>query len=315
MRTVWRAVIGLSLALAGSVCAAKPERVTAEGGCPSISHVPVVSVLRGTPAIITATVECQTGELGEVLLQIRLTDAGKPSPISMNGEGNGLYRATVPVSMVQGVTRFWYYVDVKGKNAAGDDTTAQTRWHPVNIIEHGETDNGGGGPGGRAGLYLLAGGAAAVGGALIIEHNNNDGSGNNKNGTGETPPPSTSSSDENKSSEESSDDDSPCKTTGAEQASIDNTSPCYESGDIRVFVCGNCPDADITAIASWGAARHASNVPKRNCALNNQPVLLLPKPDYFPEGPGSETISIFVNGDLIQQFSWPSTDDYYNCLD
>lgn len=174
--------VGL-VAGARGASAAEPEKVSAPGGCPTVTHIPIVSVVRGTPAVITAKVECPTGEVVEVTLYVRLTDAGKPSPLGMQGQGDALYKAVVPVSMVQGVSRFWYYIDTKGMGdeEQGDPGVAQTRWHPVNIIEHGELSEGAAGGGKKAVLWLLAAGGAG-GAYAVYDHNNDD-------GDGDPPPP------------------------------------------------------------------------------------------------------------------------------
>jgi hypothetical protein len=109
---VWSAAC--ALACPSVLLAVEPEKVSAPGGCPTVTHVPVVSVLRGTPAVITAKVECPEGDVVKVTLYVRLTDLGKPSPVSMTGEGNAVYKAIIPVSMVHGVSRFWYYIDAQG---------------------------------------------------------------------------------------------------------------------------------------------------------------------------------------------------------
>ena len=299
-------------ALSGAM-AADTERVSAPGGCPSVVHIPLVNVMRGTPAGIKVNVDCPVGEVTEVILQVRLTDLGKPTPIPMTGEGNGVYSATVPVSMVQGIARFWYYIDARGKGVAGEPTSVQTGWKPVNIIDPVEVEKAGGG--GNKAAYFVAGGVAVVAGALVIDNNSGGGSGGGNNGSGPAP---TGNGGGGNGGGDGGDDsgDAPeedCTRTSFEKASLGGTSPCGESAGIEVYVCNNCPDATISAVTSWGVVRQAINQPTRSCG-DTQQVLLLPFPDGFPNGPESETIRVFVNGELIQTFLWPSSADYFNCL-
>lgn len=305
-----------------SGAAAQPHRVQAAGGCPTVLHAPLVNVVRGQPAVITATVDCPTGTVGDVILQVRVTDLGKPTPIPMTSAGGGVYKATVPLSMLQGLVRFWYFIDARGTNADGDESTAQTRWYPVNIIQHGEAGQGGGGAGAGAGggsgggggntLLWVAGGAAVVGGAVIVENNNDDGGsggdgGGNGGGTPADSPDGNGNGDEN--------GDEPCVNTGFEQAFLTDREFCFGGSPFRIFVCGTCPDSTIVVTATWGDSVVLTNVQELPCPPSKVPTVLLEKPDdYFPDGPNSETISVFVNGTLIQSFSWPSVDEYQNCL-
>ena len=319
--TVGLAVV-CALLIANPSRGADPDRVEGKGGCPTILHTPVVSVVRGTPAVIPANITCENGELTEVLLQVRVTDAGKPTPMKMAGDGNGLYKATVPLSMIQGLTRFWYYIDVRGKKR-GDDTTVQTRWYPVNIIEHGEMSDGGGTAGaggaeeggalaGKKGLLWLAGGAAVVAGGFAWEdHVNDTGSG------GGPPPPPTNAPPQEKKEEKKKDDDNnntppPCITTGNEQVSLDNTSPCGEF-DIQVFICGNCTNATFRATTTWGVDVSVAAQPAIACPPQSA-VLSFARPESFPTGPGAHTINVYANGALIGSFPWPSEDEYFDCL-
>lgn len=287
-----------------SARAAEAEKWVAEGGCPVIEHVPLAQVLRGTPAVITAKIECPGGQLTEVLLQIRLIDGGQStSQIKMTGKGDGMYQATVPVSLVRGIARFWYYIDTKGRTASGEESILQTGWKPVNIIDHGSLESGGR----KAGWYWLAGGAALVGGAIAIENNNDSGGGGS-----ESPPPPNPSGGGPTSSTGST--PPPCTLSGAEAAALSgNTSPCFGGPDLDIAVCGTCPGAVVRVIASWGAVRQRTFQNEIPCDPSQVPVIKLPKPD-FPSGPESETISVLVNGVLIQQFRWPSETEYFDCL-
>ncbi len=309
--------------LAPAGMAADPVRVEAKGGCPSILHTPTVSVMRGTPAVITAKIECPAGSLTDVLLQLRITDAGKPTPIQMSGDGGGAYQAVVPVSMIQGLTRFWYYIDAKGRKG-GEDTVAQTVWSPVNIIEHAEMSGSGGAAaggsggegggaalGGKKGLLWLARGAALVGGGVLLENHNDGGSG------GGSPPAPTNSPPPRRDDDDDDDEDKPspappCVTTGGESFDLDSTSPC-ETIDINVYACGHCTNATIRVTTTWGADVSSSPQPARSCPTEIV-TLTVPKPIGFPAGVGVETISVYANGVLIGSVPWPNETEYFDCL-
>lgn len=292
-----------------SAVAEELEQVSSVRGCPSIVHAPLVSVMRGSPAVITATVSCPTGEVVKVLLQVRLTDLGKPTPIPMVGEANGLYKATVSVTLLQGLPRFWYYIDASGTDAESEVATAQTKWHPVNIIDSSQGSEQSGSSLGKKALYWILGGAAVLGGAAIIEHNSDSGGDPGDDASSSAPPPGGSDG-----SRSSSQGNSTCELTGNEDAIISNTEVCFGSSDIDLFYCGICPDAVVTVVTSWGVVRQLKDAPPYPCPPINAVPIQLPKPDFFPEGPQSETINVFVNGTLIKQFKWPSASEYYICL-
>ncbi|HMP77099.1 MAG TPA: hypothetical protein PKE12_12460 [Kiritimatiellia bacterium] len=306
-----RSGLGLMCVSASLAWAAESEIVSAPGGCPAIEHVPVVNVVRGTPAVITAKVVCPGGELSEVLLQVRLTDLGKPSPMAMTGDGDGIYSATVPVSMVQGLTRFWYYIDARGRDASGAPTSVETTWKPVNIVQHGNVKEGASGGIGKKAGWIAAGGAAVVAAALIVDNNSGGGSGGGGGGGDANLPPVNPAGGGGGGSSDSPAEG--CTRTYLEQVSLGNTSPCSESSGIDVYVCNNCPDATISAVTSWGVVRTFQPKLPRSCG-NSEPVFTLPYPEGFPEAPESETIRVFINGQLIRQFAWPGIDEYYNCL-
>ena len=253
---------------------------------------------------------------------MRVTDLDQPTAIKMTGKGDGLYQATVPVLLVQGITRFWYYIDTKGRTATGEESILQTGWKPVNIIQHGALEKGAaaaagaaggtsGGGGGNAGLYLIAGAVAVAGGVAIAE-NNSGSSGGRSGGKGEVDPlgdpPGGGGGKKNVGSKPP-----PCKLSGNESANLFDTSPCGGFDSMKVAVCGFCPKASVSVVASWGPVRQRTFDQAIPCAAPNPPVFSLPFPDGFPSGPEVETISVIVNGVLIRLFRWPSVDEYYDC--
>jgi len=316
---VWSAF--LALACPPALLAANPEKVSAPGGCPTVTHIPVISVVRGTPAVITAKIECPTGEVVNVTLYVRLTDLGKPSPVSMTGEGDAVYKAIVPVSMVQGVSRFWYYIDAQGMETEdqGAPGIAQTRWHPVNIIEHGEFSEGGAG-GGKKAAYLLLGAAGAGGAYLIYDHNKDgDDDGNNP-----PPPPPAPPANEDEEEDEDEDEDEDaapvdqtpsCIVTGSETASADPGTACDTGSDIGIYVCDACPGATISAEGDWSASDSLDNYNNEACPLNDaSPALFLPQPPNVPSvSEGQYTITVRANGQVIATIPWPG-DSYFDCF-
>jgi len=326
------------------------ERVTAEGGCPDLIHEPVSAVYRGTPAEITATVECPTGTLGKVFLQVRLTEVGKPVELEMTKGVDDVYSVTVPASMFAGLARFWYYVDARGSDSDGEDTMAQTRWHAVLVLDPiaaGGMDSPPPAPASSYGKAFgwFVGGAAAVGAAFIIEHN----SGNyhspgapqqdpSDNGTGSGDQDEDDQDDRNRSrrnrnSAPSTPDpisspggggEGPCSVTGNEQVSLGETSPCSETA-IQVFICGHCVGATLRVETSWGPSSEVVGLTRRSnrnrnanetapCSPTLPPVFYLPKPYLDPIVAGSQTISVYANGQLIGQFLWPSSADVAECI-
>ena len=69
----------------GSRVDAGPEKVSAPDGCPTITHVPLVTVVRGDPATVVAKIECATGTMLDVQAYVRVLDAGPgavgPAPL------------------------------------------------------------------------------------------------------------------------------------------------------------------------------------------------------------------------------------------
>ncbi len=329
------------------------ERVTAEGGCPDLNHDPILAVYRGTPAEISATIECPVGTLGKVYLQVRLTDVGKPVEIEMRKGVNDAYEAKVPASMIAGLPRFWYYVDARGTNEDGEETMAQTRWHAVSILDPivaadlsqpPKVAAAEGGSGSAFGWFI--GGAAAVGAGFVIDHNqsgyhaagersapDDTASGGrrrmvlDRNGhSADSPAPSVSPPPPPAGGGGGGGPPSPpppCGLTGLENAALGNTSACSGSGNLNVIVCGYCSGAEITVETSWGPSgnmttsrrggRGRTGLAPDDCNPGAPPLFSLPKPSPRPTDPEVETISIYVNGTLIKQFQWPSAADLSGC--
>lgn len=267
------AVFFLMVCAVGAEKVGEKELVSAKDGCPTIEHAPVLETLRGVPVEIVANVTCPTGHLGEVFLQLRLTDLGEPKEFRMKDEGNGKYKAIVPVSMIQGLPRFWYYIDARGTVQDDEATRAQTSWHMVTIVDPKRI--GGFWP--REASWLGAG-LAALGGGFLIHDNSHDhdtkqsnplvsplassdggGEGSNsgrsspqRSRTGGASPPAEPDSPPAGPGDSSSPTNSP-PCTGPTDAFVEfrNTSPCA-LGDIEVRVCGSCSNANIEVSASWG---------------------------------------------------------------
>lgn len=122
-----------------------------------------MTVVRGMPAVFAAKIECPGGQLTEVLLQIRLMDGRQSSSqIEMTGNGDGVYQATIPISLGEGIPCFWCYIDPRGQTASGEERVLQTGWKPADNIDHGLSECSGD----QSGWHRLAGGAALIGGAI-----------------------------------------------------------------------------------------------------------------------------------------------------
>lgn len=312
------AIVSAWMAFSSGAWAAQPEKVQGPDGCPTITHVPVVTVVRGKPAVIPAKVECAGGELSSVKLFVRLTDAGKPSSMDMDQKGDDLYEATVPVSMVEGIHRFWYYIDAQGKATPDQEKpgVAQTRWHPVNIIEYADT---GGGAGGNKAAYWLLGGLGAAGAYLVYDHNQDDGGGGNGNNNQPPagPPANGGGGGGGGGGDNGNGDDDDgtdtCIATGAESASAAPSSACNED-PISIFVCNTCPNATIEAVGDWGASDSQSGYNGANCSSTGPAALTLPRPEDAEYGIGDFSISVFANGQLIGVISWPD-ESFFDCFD
>ncbi len=299
---------------------AGPEKVSAPDGCPTITHVPLVTVVRGDPATVVAKIECATGTVLDVKVYVRVLDAGKPSPIEMTKNSDGLYQAVIPISLIRGINRFWYYLDARGKTTPdqAEEGVAQTRWYPVTIVD-GATE--GGGSGGAAGskkaLYWLLGGAGAVGGAVLWENHNDDGPDHQKPPPMANNPPPSNNSNNNDDDEEEEDDDPappvtpPCIPTG--DASASSASACDTNSPIAVYACSSCPDSLIEISASWGPVVVVNNY-NGGCVAEPDPAGYLPQPPNVPSiSEGQFTITVRANGQLLGSIPWPDN-GYFDCF-
>lgn len=330
---------------AAGVSAEEKEIVSAIDGCPTITHPPIFEVLRGVPVVIEATVECEIGTLKEVLLQLRLTDLGKPKSFKMKDEGNGRYKANIPVSMIEGLPRFWYYIDANGVSTNGEPTRAQTSWHVVHILDPIRPGGAALFPTTKSGFYWLAGGVAALGGALVIDNNTHNHnaqpagaqvSSDSQNEGASSPQrsraPLSPSSEEPLQASSPSSPPTPSSCDLTPDVSFARTSPC-DSADLEVYVCGVCPGAGISVLTSWGEHDSALVSSEVVCDVNSPVKLTVAKPEDdsgevggFVSGrgrsrglqaalsPESEWIQVWVGSDLVEQIVWPSSAEYYDCI-
>ena len=317
-----RAVVLMMSLLRLPLAEAGPEKVQAPDGCPTMTHVPLVTVVRGDPATVVASIKCPTGSVLSVQVFVRITDAGKPTPIDMQGNGDGTYQAVIPISLIRGINRFWYYIDARGKSTPdqAEEGVAQTRWYPVTIVD-GATEGGGAGGGGvsKKALYWLVGGAGAVGGAVLWEnHNDNGGSG------GGTPPPAGPPSnppgnndDEDEEEEEDSDSPDtpvtpPCIPTGS--AEVSSASACDTNSSVDVYLCSSCPNSSIEISASWGPVVNISGYNNESCPPDSAPSASLPQPPNVPGvSVGQFSITVRANGVVIATIPWPDG-SYFDCF-
>lgn len=292
--------------------AQEPEIVSAIDGCPTMTHVPVVGVPRGVPVLLEAMVECDGGSLSEVVLQVRLTDVGKPKAVEMKGEGNGLYEAAVPVSMIEGIPRFWYYIDVNGMTAQGEQTRVQTSWHAVDILDPTRSEERGRASAAKGGYYWLAGGAAVLGGTFAVHKNEHS------HGEQLTPTAAPATSGTSDSGGVSSSPNPPSPPSGGAPpppsplpsacvstplVSFGNSSPCA-TGDLAVYVCGVCAGAGISVLTSWGEQASSVVTLENTCDVDDPIWLPIGKPSLTEiEAPESEWIQVWIGSDLVTQIS------------
>lgn len=336
-----------SLGVLVSVQAA-PQKVSAPDGCPTLNHVPLVTVVRGDPALVVAQVACEKGEVLTVRVFVRLADAGKPTSIDMERQGDGSYQAVIPIALVRGINRFWYYIDARGKTTPDqeEEGVAQTRWNPVNIVD-AATDSGGAGGGGAGGggkkaLYWLLGGAGLVGGAVILENHNDNGGGGSGNPPPSTLSPTTNQRDDDEEEEEEEDEDEetsrptptptpklknvkkedpnpipvppgppPCVLTGQEGYFVPDGTACDTNELIGINVCRACPNALVEVITSWGAFASVAGWNDDSCEGT---AVSLPQPPGVPSvSVGQFSISIRLNGQLFTTVPWPGA-SYFDCF-
>ena len=238
----------------------------------------------------------------------------------MTGQGDGVYQAVIPVSMISGINRFWYYLDARGRSAPGQAVPGivQSRWYPVTVVEVGDGSSGGG-----AGekstvapvLWWLLGGAAVAGGAVALEHHNDDGG-----GSPSPPPPAPANTGGGRDEEEEEEDEespappapAPCQPSGS--ASVSLASACQITPPIAVEVCSSCPNSLIEVTSSWGAVDRRSNYNNEGCGVESDAPFFLTQPPGVPSiSVGQFTISVQVNGQLIGTYPWPDA-GYFDCL-
>jgi len=278
---------------------------------PSVKHAPITTAVRGVPVEITTVVTAAEGSsLTSVTVLVRVSDAGTPVKVDMAGQDDGSFNAVLPVTMIKNVNVFWYAIDARDS----EGRIGGTVWYRVVILD---AIDSGGGAGAEAKSWKKAawigGGLLAVGGAAAIianqDDDDNDGENNN------VPPPKSSGSPP-PPPKDNSGNDSPdlsgltnfiCNVTGNESAAYENFSRCDGTDDILVLICNTCLNADISATTSWGASDAISGFSNLGCNTS-VPRLRLPKPPGFPT-PGTETVTILVNGVVIDTQVWPPLSD------
>lgn len=316
----WLSACVLGLVFAAPIYAS-PEKASAPDGCPTITHVPLVTVVRGDPAVVAAKIECATGSVLEVTIYVRLLDAGKPTPVQMTGKGDGSYEAVVPVSMIRGISRFWYYIDARGKTTPeqAEEGVAQTRWYPVTIIDAAQLEGGAGGS--HKAAYWLLGAAGVAGGAVLWENHNDNGHGNNNPPPVVVPPPSSNNDEEDEEDAEEEEEDegspappvNPCVPTGSAEATP--ASACDTNSLIGIYICSSCPDSTIEVSGSWGGSASISSYNNEGCGTDNPVAVELAQPPGagLSAFPGDFTITVRANGTVISTIPWPDS-SYRNCL-
>ncbi len=308
---VW--ICALIVSCIAGVSGARAEDVVGGKECPQLVHQAISTAIRGVPVELFATVTCPEGSVDEVLLQIRVTDAGKPKSFKMKPGRDGSYSATVPLPLIKGLARFWYYIDARGKNADGEPVVAQTIWHVVTITDPANLSQGGAGGAEpqRVPFYWFAGGAAAVGAGFAISHENrghSDASAQ-KNDSSQSQASTRHDNAQHSSRSKSSQNSSGgggggggCVTTGSETIGLSFSSPCVGQEEIVIAISGFCPGANFTVSSTWGESASLANAAGPTATLN----LLKPMPPGPPHPPAnSETVTIRENGVVIHSFGWP----------
>ena len=291
------------------------ENAVAETNDLAVNHAPVTSAIRGVPVHITATIETVTGStVTSAVVLVRLTDAGTPIRTTMGRSGDGVYTAILPVSMFRSVSVFWYALDAR--NDQGQ--VGGTPWIRVVIADPLLQDSAAGAAafmdGKTAGL--IGAGLLVAGGTVAIIANQDD---DDKNDGGEpapvndppppknnpTPPPSSGGGSE--PPDLSGLTNFICQVTGNESATYENLSRCESTDDILILVCRTCLNANIQAQSSWGEVSSIAEYSNVGCNTGS-PRLRLPKPRGFPT-PGTESITVTVNGVVIDTVVWPPLSD------
>ncbi|HMO52850.1 MAG TPA: hypothetical protein PKE26_17200 [Kiritimatiellia bacterium] len=291
--------------------AARAEEPSGPG--PAVKHVPVTTATRGVPVDVSARVDPAPGTtLTSAVVLVRITDLGKPVSVPMTpGEEPGFYHAVVPVTMIRGISVFWYALDIR------DDTGAAggTPWIRVVIGDAILTEGGvaaveGGSAGGIssknawiAGGLLVGAGAAAV---LLLD--DDDDKKQPTSGAPVSPPAPASSGTKKPTSAPKPAAPTACITTGSETLAYEDLEACDNGNPIRILICGACPDANVRVNASWGASDTINGYNNPNCSVSG-PRLTLAKPDDFPE-PLTESFTVYANNAVIATVPWPPASDF-----
>ncbi len=284
-----------------------------EGDGPEVKHAPVTTAVRGIPFEVAATIAAAEGStVTSATVLVRLTDAGTPIRTPMAAGENGLHSATLPVSMFRSVSVFWYAVEARDQaNRIGG-----TPWIRVVIADAMTKD--GAAKAAESDRWKKAawigGGLLVAGGAVAIVAANDD---DDDKPAESVPPPATPPPKSGGSSSTDTGGGSPdlsgltnyiCKTTGREAVSYQNLSRCEGTDDILILVCYTCLNADIQADGSWGESASLSDYSNVGCN-NSAPRLVLRKPARVFPTPGSESITVRVNGTVVATEVWPPLSD------
>lgn len=277
---------------------------------PTLTHEPVATALRGFPTPLHLKVDAHGVLLTQTVARIRLSEGGAPTTMPLSKEG-GDYKVLVPVSMVEGVTVFWYSFDISNEKSE----TASTHWQRVIILE-GAADgkggaaaakasgggSGGGFPGGTPGK--IVGGVILLGGAVVgVDALLDDDSGGGKKKPTTTPPTSTNRTTKTRTSPYA------CTTlSGLEQVTYGNLT-VSNAFDINITVCRTCSNATISATGSWNASDSISNFNNPDCSPDVQSLSLTKPINRIPVPNGTYTIDVFSNGQLINSIPWPQDQD------
>jgi hypothetical protein len=272
-------------------------RAEAADKAPRIVHQPVGVAIRGTPVHFTAQISPGDAPVTSTVVQIKSYELGPTWKLPMTPSDEGVRDATFPAVDFGGLGYFYYCI--AAYDADGD--AASSKWLKVKVINPADGSSAAAveAPSKRK-LWWWGGAAgAAVAAVLLLD---DDGNG------GDAPPPPppgpAGPSGGGRSRDDDDDDDNDCETTGKEEVSYGNTTTDTPS-PISILVCYTCPSADLKAVASWGEVARARNAPNDGCGRGNV-VLFIEKPGDAPD-PGSETIEVFSNGNLVGSRDWPDS--------
>jgi len=292
-RSSWLSVFFCALAL---VCAAEVSP-----NAPAIHHVPIAMATRGTPVPLNCTIDDHGLTLTQSIAQVRLTDAGKPLTLQMRGNAKNEFETFVPAAVITGVDAFWYSLTATAERS---DSTS-TRWQRVTIVGSGKSAK----PFWKEPALWVGGGLAFGGIIAAIAANNRDGS---SSGNGSSPAAQTESVPDatEKNSARAVTRPAlltvlkPCTLSGQEQVSYMNLD-ATSTAPIIISVCRTCSNATVSADGSWGASDQLTNFNNPDCNAA-APTLTLAKPAIrVPPPPGTYTIEVRSNGQIISAVPWP----------